>query len=215
MISQSLLLAALAATAAATGPMNLHPAHQAVKRFVEARQTDGSEACTAALMSIATDMPTPPSEIMSFAMTATETDPCSITLPPNVESAISSYAQEAQSWFSENESEFSSVMEDCPDVASIYSSASAALESAALPTCDGGSGNNGGSDSGSSNDDNNDDSNNNGDDNTGGDDNEGGNDNSNSNDSGNEDDESAGARPTGFVGAAIAVAGFLGVVAVL
>lgn len=238
MISQSLLVAALAATAAATGSMNLHPAHQAVKRAVEARQTDssGAAACASSLMSIASDMPTPPAALMSFAATNTQTDPCSITLPPDVESAISSYGQEAQSWFSENEDDFSSVIEDCPDVASIYSSASAAIEAAALPTCAGGSGDNGSSDNGGSNDDgsnddgsngdssngdgsngdgSNDGSNDSNDSNTDGNDNEGG--NNNGNDSGSDDSngENAGARPTAFVGAAVAAAGFLGVVALL
>jgi hypothetical protein len=154
MISQPVLLAALAGTAAAVAVAPT-PSHHigllptpVVRREVEARQTDA--ACLAAISDVYEDMPTPPSQVVDFFMSQTVTDLsafCEVTPPPSVESAMSSYVNDVSSWFNDVSDDFASALDKCPDLSSIYNSLTDQV--GAIPTCGSGSGGSGGSGSGS------------------------------------------------------------------
>lgn len=226
MLSQTLLLTL---AGAATASVNLAPVHrEAVRREILARQTDeaGASACLDAMMSIATELPPPPAEYGNFIVTQTETDPCSITLPSTLEASMSSYVSVVSSWFSASSDHWSSAMSQCPDLATL-------TDDIDLPECtgktDSGNTGSGGSsmttdspgsqETGSSSDSDSD----SGSSSTGITKGNGptattGNGNSNGTITGGNSgptETGAGHRETAFTGAAIAIAGFLGVVALL
>jgi hypothetical protein len=182
MLSQNILIALAGAAAVHALPNNM-----------QARdETEDMMACASAMQTAYKGMPTPPPALMSFYVTQTQTDPCSMTLPASLQSAYSSMQSAAASWFEANGDAVSSAMEKCPDMASLTNDIQ-------LPTCTdaGNSGNtSGGSSSGEANDDT-----------------SGGSDNDNDNDS--DSDENAGHRNTGVAGLAVAAAAFIGVVAVV
>ncbi|KAJ4292880.1 hypothetical protein N0V88_005540 [Collariella sp. IMI 366227] len=209
MLSQSLLLA-LAGTAAAY--YELVPGGLAMKRDLMPRETDTpSDECLEAVQAVITLMPTSPTELNEFYATMSDggdADPCKITYPPPVESAFSSYMSEISSWWGENSDEFSAALSKCPEGQSTEYDLQAVL------TCDGSEngaggagaatttsadkpaetgGSTGGTDSGSGS----------------------GNDNNNNNNNNNGGDKNAAHRETGFMGAAVALAGVLGAVIAL
>ncbi|KAB5555090.1 infection structure specific protein [Coniochaeta sp. 2T2.1] len=129
MLTPSLLLTigALASLTTAQYHAAIHPGLVA-KRDLAARQTDtggdddsgldAATSCISDLMSIYSSLPTPPPEIFSWEEANTITDPCSITIPASLSSAFSSYESEALSWFSEHSAEIEDALSDCP----LYSS---------------------------------------------------------------------------------------------
>ncbi|KAK4152144.1 hypothetical protein C8A00DRAFT_35168 [Chaetomidium leptoderma] len=215
MLSQTLIL-----TLAGVATANMAVDHMAMKRGIEERQTDeaGASACVDAMQSLITSMPTVPAAVASFAATQTETNACSITVPNSLQSAYASYTNAASSWYTAHLGDFSSAFAKCPDYATF-------TDDFNTPSCTDGSssGNNGnggsqttgpsgsqetgsGSNSGNGNDNNNDNNNNN----------EPGKNEPGKNEPGkNEPGKNAGHRETGLAGAAVAIAAFLGVVALL
>jgi cobalamin biosynthesis Mg chelatase CobN len=225
MHSQTLLLS-LAGVAAAQ-----MPGHMAVRRQLEARQTDdaGMSACAEAIAAVVTNMPTPPAALTEFAMSITETDPCSVTVPASLSSVYESYGSALSSWSAEYADDYSSALAQCPDFATL-------TEGSGIdgPTCTdaGSSGNSGsgsaeptdssdsedaeetgsgsgsgsatrtGSSSGSSST-------------SGSNSGSGSSGSSNNNNNGGTGKKNAAHRETGFAGAAVALASFLGVVALL
>ncbi|KAK0645705.1 hypothetical protein B0T16DRAFT_390269 [Cercophora newfieldiana] len=182
-----------------------NPAHVAVK--LQARQTDvaGITACASALLEFATLVPTPPPEVVSWAVENPITDACDweAKVPASLAPAISSYQTVALSFLSAQSSKLVSLVSICPDV----SSALSVVEQATLTCGDSGSSKTGsasasataGTGSGSTPA-------------AGG----AGSTGTKTGGAGATGQSTAGgARETGFVGAAIAAAGFLGVVAVL
>lgn len=147
---------------------------------------DDLKACTEALAQVTSGMPTFPTELVSFYMTQTETDPCKVTPPPAVQSKVESYEAAASSWFNEHGDAYSSAIDKCPGP-------DPTMAVPTLPVC-------GGSDNGDST--------------SGGDDSNSGNGDGQANDN-TEDDDSAATRPTGVIAMAVALAGFVGVVAAL
>jgi cobalamin biosynthesis protein CobT len=232
MHSQPLLLG-LAGVAAAQ-----MPGHMAVRRQLEARQTDdaGLSACAEAIASVVTGMPTAPAALTEFAMTMTETDPCRVTVPASLSSVYESYGSALASWSAEHADEYSSALAQCPDFATL-------TEGSGIdgPTCTdaGDSGNSGSPEpTGSSDDDGAEETgsgsgsgsatrtgsssgssstsgSNSGSGSSGGSSNNNSNNNNNDNNNGANGKKNAAHRETGFAGAAIALAGFLGVVALL
>jgi len=205
MHSRFLILAGLISTAAAV--TRVAPAQIVARHELQARQTDisdwideipglddldGAAECVKAMVSIATSMPTPPPELYSWAATQTEENPCKITYPPKVEEAFEDYASSMTSWWSAHSKEYSAALSKCPDVSSLYDEGqnyicteNGSRTTLAGPQATSGSG------SGPS-----------------------------SNGSGNNDDDEdastgAGHRETATVGLAVALAGFLAVVAAL
>ncbi|KAK4125614.1 hypothetical protein N657DRAFT_631876 [Parathielavia appendiculata] len=228
MHSQTLLLS-LAGVAAA----NLAGHHMAVRRELEARQTDDSfSACAEAMMSLVTDMPTPPAALTELSVT----DPCSVTIPPSLESAYSSYMSEVSSWNAEHADEYSSALALCPDLPTI-------TDSGDIAECTDSAGNSGSPTAGSSSDSDSGDAeetdsgstsgsgsatrtgsgasagatSTSGSSSGSGSGSSGSSNNNNNNNSngGSSGKPSAAHRETGFVGAAVALAGFIGVVALL
>ncbi|KAK4103398.1 hypothetical protein N658DRAFT_484351 [Parathielavia hyrcaniae] len=103
MHSQTLLLS-LAGVAAA--------GHIQVRRDVVARQTDvDMSECAEAVMSLITDLPPVPTEFAEMTWMA-----CTMTVPPALESVYSSYMSEYSSWHAENGDAFSSAMAMCPEL---------------------------------------------------------------------------------------------------
>lgn len=129
MLSQTLLIA-LAGTAAAMAPRP-----DIVKRALEARQTDeaGMSACLDAMQSLITAMPTPPPAVDITG------DPCTFTVPKSLESAYSSYQSAITSWYTAHSSQWSSALAQCPDSDAFTSD----LDSASSCTAVNNSGNSG------------------------------------------------------------------------
>jgi hypothetical protein len=179
------ILLALAGTAAA----NLVPLPaDAVKHAIKARQTDldSANACMDAMNSFLTEMPTAGPDFVDWAASQTETDACKVTVPASLSSVLSSYQSAASSFWAANSAAFNKAVSACPgDIATM-------TDSFTVPTCEAGGSSSGGNGGGSSNSNNNNNNNNN---NNGG--------------------ENAANRQTGLAGAAVALAGFLGVVALL
>lgn len=127
MLSQSLLIALAATAATAHYHGAIHPGALAAKRdlHIAARQTqtdDGSgvaTACLDGLMSIYSSLPTPPPQLVDWEETASITDPCSITIPASVSAAFSSYESEALSWYTQHSSEIFSALSQCPQYSSV------------------------------------------------------------------------------------------------
>ena len=135
MLSQTLLL-----TLASTALAALAPGHLNAVRQLQARQTDGTGAgdavaCATAIASIATTLPTPGPEIVSFVATYTD-DMCSFTVPASLSSAFKSYEGAFSSWLTANAPKLSSAIEQCPQYSTLYDGLSDA-------SCTGATGNSG------------------------------------------------------------------------
>lgn len=223
MLSQTLLVA-LAGVASANMVV---PSPHVVKRAIEARQTDeaGMSACLSAMAALITDMPTAAPAVTDFFVTATG-DPCSLSVPPSLKSAYSSYESAVHSWYTAHSVQWSSALAQCPDSDAFTSD----LSGSSCTADSGNSGSNGGG-SGSKTTDSSDSQetgsgsgsgsktssgagsaaatggsgNGNG---------SGNNNNNNGNGNGNAG-KNAGHRDTGLAGAAVAIAGVLGAVALL
>lgn len=112
-----IILTGLLATAvsASSNPM----AHAEMKReILQPRQTDVtggiSTECQTALLEVYSSLPSPPPEILSDAIENPQTDPCSFSTPASLSEEYASYQSEVLSWYSENEDEIQSVLEECP-----------------------------------------------------------------------------------------------------
>lgn len=127
-----LVLAALAASVSAS--INLIPGHMAIRRdLVVARQTtaDAPSAtsgglsdteCQATLLAIATDLPMPNDDLLSWEQEQTGTDPCSITeVPSSLSAEYTSYTDAVLSWYAESSSELFAALSECPQYAGAVS----------------------------------------------------------------------------------------------
>lgn len=93
------------------------------------RQTEAPDAasCLAALTSIGNPPPIP-EEFASMTAVEPMADPCNYTPPATLASAYSSYSTAAMEWMSQHGAEVTSVLEQCPDLASqVNALASAAM----------------------------------------------------------------------------------------
>ncbi|KPM34419.1 hypothetical protein AK830_g12153 [Neonectria ditissima] len=120
MQSKMLLATTLLATAVSANFM----AHPLMKRELDARATMddttiattgiSSPECQTAILSAYKDVPTPPSDIVSDLLEHPQTDPCKFTTPASLSKQYKSYSSEVMSWYSKNEDEISSALEECP-----------------------------------------------------------------------------------------------------
>lgn len=132
MLTQPLLLIVAAASVRAFYHDAVHPAHLAAKRdlHIAARQTQTASAsnagasasadvaCLSSLASLYSALPTPPPQLESWEMSATITDLCDITVPASIAPAFSSYETEVLSWYSAHSAEVSSALSECPQFSS-------------------------------------------------------------------------------------------------
>jgi len=135
MFSKSAFIAAVAVTVSAEIlPL---PGHLALKRELLARQTgpspqmtavptatmgdDGDAQCMNALLSIYSELPTPPADLMSYEMTATDTDHCSPSVPDSMTSDFSSYSSVIMSFYTQHSADISSALSACPQYSSYTS----------------------------------------------------------------------------------------------
>jgi len=107
MFSKAILVAALAASTSAM----LHP-HELIARQTSLPPSD----CLSALLGLATIVPFPPEDIISFAETASITDPCQYAtrLPASLTAEWNSYENEISSWYTAHSAEVSSALASCP-----------------------------------------------------------------------------------------------------
>ncbi len=133
---------ALVALAGVASANMMVPVHNA-RRAVEARQTSAADAsaCLDAIESLITGMPTPNSVVTAFVATAT--DFCNISLPPSVESAYSSYESAISSWYGAHSKEWSSALAKCPSSAAAGITGSGGDGSDPCATATGNGGNSG------------------------------------------------------------------------
>lgn len=111
----ALTLLALAASASAFDYRPLLNRAYAVNRDLVASPTLSATAsqCVDEWMSLLSSLPTPPPEVVSYEETATETNPCSFTVPSSLSSAYSSYESVASSWYTAHSSELTSFFSQC------------------------------------------------------------------------------------------------------
>ena len=119
-------LVSLAVSAVSVSALELFPGHQYIKHGLAARQTASSDdadysayysealACATALQSVYDGLPTAPPAIASFAATVSIDNPCSVTYPASIESAVSSYVSAVEDWYSSHSSEIESALSECP-----------------------------------------------------------------------------------------------------
>ncbi|KAK3352539.1 hypothetical protein B0T25DRAFT_542207 [Lasiosphaeria hispida] len=119
MLSKALLTTALAATALAATPA--FPGHLADRAALQARQTDagGATACLGALLSVYSTIPTPPPSLIDFGESASLVNPCSFTVPASLSSDFEKYESEMSSWASVNGPQISSALGECPEYSSL------------------------------------------------------------------------------------------------
>ncbi|KAL2126650.1 hypothetical protein VTI74DRAFT_471 [Chaetomium olivicolor] len=170
-------------------------------------------------MSVYSSMPTPPPAVQNFLMTNTQTDPCKLTMPPNVDSVYSSYLNAVSSWYNKNSDAWSSALSQCP---AGYVTNTEVVEGHACTQGSGNSGNGGakttsaeqtketGSSSGSGSGSSSGSGSGSGSGSSGSGSGSGSSNNNNNNNNNNNPGKNAGHRETGFIGAAVALAGFLG-----
>lgn len=207
MYTKSILIAALTATVSADLGV-IHPGLLAAKRDIEARASStsfdtGATACLDALLSIYSGAPTPPPEVISWETASPITDPCqTLVIPGSISAAFSSYESAAVSWYSAHSSEIFSALSQCPQYSAVATAGAGG--GAAPPLCTNGAGGGGAGGATVTN------TQNAGTITTG---------TSTATTTGNaaggSSTKNASPRETSFVGAAIAAAGFLGVVAAL
>ncbi|KAL2164797.1 hypothetical protein VTH06DRAFT_93 [Thermothelomyces fergusii] len=194
MISQTVILALAGAASA---------------NFLQLRdpQFDYSPECQSALAgleSLSTAAPTQHPAISSWfeqMASTTITDACEVTVPPKVQDAISSLQSAWKSVYDENKDLISSANKAC---GSIFPDISELTSTFAVPSCT----STPSSDSGKKDDDKDDDKDDKDDDDSDDDD-------SKTEGASDGDKDSAASRPVGLFGMAVALAGFLGVVAAL
>ncbi|KAH8911170.1 hypothetical protein BR93DRAFT_964984 [Coniochaeta sp. PMI_546] len=151
MLTAPILLGLAATTATAFYHEAIHPGALAAKRDLVARQSStdsgasAATSCLSGLLSIYSSLPTPPPAIVSWEESATFTDPCSITIPASISAEFSSYESQALSWFTAHSSELYSALSQCPQ----YSSVAGGAGDSAPPVCTAGTGGGSGSGSGS------------------------------------------------------------------
>lgn len=134
----SVIVAALAASAAAFDPDEALAHPQMKRALLEPRQTglggalgglsDLSPSCTSALLGLYTSLPTPPANL-GQALRGNGgggggngggggggNNPCSANLPSSLSSDFSSYSSDVRSWFDDNSAEVSSVFSSCSQI---------------------------------------------------------------------------------------------------
>lgn len=101
------------------------PGHMAIREAIEARQTSlpsglptGIPDCATKILSVVASAPTPPPEYIAWAASNPPKDPCSITVPPNLAPAYSSYTSKASAWYAVNSAALDSALKSCPEFAS-------------------------------------------------------------------------------------------------
>ncbi|KAK0714707.1 hypothetical protein B0H67DRAFT_644544 [Lasiosphaeris hirsuta] len=117
MLSKALLTTALAATVLAATPA--FPRHLADRAALQARQTDvgSATACLDGLLSVYSTAPTPPPSFKDLSVSVI--DACHFTVPASLSSDFYKYESEVISWASVNEPLISSALAECPQYSSL------------------------------------------------------------------------------------------------
>ncbi|KAK4465881.1 hypothetical protein QBC42DRAFT_343610 [Cladorrhinum samala] len=119
MRSSALILAAATAASASQG---LVPGHLAARRALDARQTSGSDtdpaqasACAYTLTKVLAAVPTPAQELVYAFLDSGEYNICSMSIPNNLTSAFSTWSVSLESWYSSASTKLMSSAKVCPE----------------------------------------------------------------------------------------------------
>ncbi|KAH6894716.1 hypothetical protein B0T10DRAFT_258917 [Thelonectria olida] len=127
MQSKIILATTLLAAVASADNFMVHPQ---MRRDLEARATATATSpfddCQLAIFSAYSDVPTPPSAIISDALEHPQTDPCDFTTPASLSKEYKSYSSEIMSWYTDHSKEIADAVSSCPSL-SQYASI--------VPTC--------------------------------------------------------------------------------
>ena len=116
MQSKIVLVSLLASAVSAQGNFM---AHSQMKRDLLApRATDSvaglDKECQEAIMEVYKTLPTPAPEIVKDLTEHPQTDPCHFSTPASLSKEYASYSSEVLGWYSKNEAEIKSALEECP-----------------------------------------------------------------------------------------------------
>ncbi|KAL4723690.1 hypothetical protein ACLX1H_009333 [Fusarium chlamydosporum] len=74
---------------------------------------DSNDDCRSSATSIVRNIPTPGSDLASWAVSATQADECNLTVPSSLSSALMSYYTSAANWEMENGDDFNKFVQNC------------------------------------------------------------------------------------------------------
>ncbi|KAJ4313775.1 hypothetical protein N0V84_009236 [Fusarium piperis] len=116
MQSKIVLVSLLASAVSAQGNFMAHP--QMKRDLLAPRATDSvaglDKECQEAIMEVYKTLPTPAPEIVKDLTEHPQTDPCSFSTPASLSKEYASYSSEILGWYSKNEAEIKSALEECP-----------------------------------------------------------------------------------------------------
>ncbi|RSL97816.1 hypothetical protein CDV31_012882 [Fusarium ambrosium] len=116
MQSKIVLVSLLASAVSAQGNFMAHP--QMKRDLLAPRATDSvaglDKECQEAIMEVYKTLPTPAPEIVKDLTEHPQTDPCSFSTPASLSKEYASYSSEVLGWYSKNEAEIKSALEECP-----------------------------------------------------------------------------------------------------
>ncbi|KAI5465013.1 hypothetical protein BGZ63DRAFT_421993 [Mariannaea sp. PMI_226] len=118
MQSKIVLATTLLAAVVSADNFMLHPQ---ARRDLEARATsttDDALSCANAILSVYSDVPTPPADIVSDLLDNPQTDPCHFTIPASLSKEYSSYSKEVMSWYDDHSKAIESALSQCPSASS-------------------------------------------------------------------------------------------------
>ncbi|UPK94388.1 hypothetical protein LCI18_005323 [Fusarium solani-melongenae] len=116
MQSKIVLVSLLASAVSAQGNFMAHP--QMKRDLLAPRATDSvaglDKECQEAIMEVYKTLPTPAPEIVKDLTEHPQTDPCHFSTPASLSKEYASYSSEVLGWYSKNEAEIKSALEECP-----------------------------------------------------------------------------------------------------
>ncbi|KAJ4142022.1 hypothetical protein NW754_014812 [Fusarium falciforme] len=116
MQSKIVLVSLLASAVSAQGNFMAHP--QMKRDLLAPRATDSvaglDKECQEAIMEVYKTLPTPAPEIVKDLTEHPQTNPCSFSTPASLSKEYASYSSEVLGWYSKNEAEIKSALEECP-----------------------------------------------------------------------------------------------------
>ncbi|EGY19385.1 uncharacterized protein VDAG_09587 [Verticillium dahliae VdLs.17] len=113
----SLLLAALASTALSQEETSTATQSLPTTTTSSAEAPDGSAACAASALSLLAALPTLPAAPASFALTASpDQDPCALTWPASLSSAVLRYESSVAAFVSDRRGELDALVAGCEDL---------------------------------------------------------------------------------------------------
>ncbi|KAM0433882.1 hypothetical protein ACHAPT_003825 [Fusarium lateritium] len=116
MQSKIVLVSLLATAVSANANFMAHP--QMKRDLLAPRATDSvaglDKECQEAIMEVYKTLPTPAPAIVKDLTEHPQTDPCHFSTPASLSKEYASYSSEVLGWYSKNEAEIKSALDECP-----------------------------------------------------------------------------------------------------